>query len=153
MQDMDAHSQLAFLSTHITAVDGLEGEIAEWGSLILENEKMTGCQRIRCSPPGIFRVNIRRRSAGPGDSETGDLGLGLGGGGQGACANGFHGKNVPKFKFMIAYFLSLAPILMCHTPNSTSRIIAAKTLFCMGAFIAFLPSRSSLGGNVVAMTR
>ena len=44
MQDMDAHAQLAFLSTHITAVDGLGGEIAEWGSLILENEKMTGCQ-------------------------------------------------------------------------------------------------------------
>ena len=55
--------------------------------------------------------------------------------------------------FMIAYLLSLAPILMCHTPNLTSRIIAAKTIFCMGAFIAFLPSRSSLGGNVVAMTR
>ena len=27
MQDMDAHAQLAFLSTHITAVDGLEGEL------------------------------------------------------------------------------------------------------------------------------
>ena len=95
MQDMDAHAQLAFLSTHITAVDGLEGEIAEWGSLILENEKMTGCQRIRCFPPGIF--NIRRRSAGPDDSETGDLG----GGGQGACANGFHGKNVHDCVFAI----------------------------------------------------
>ena len=101
MQDMDVHAQLelAFLSTNITAVDGLGGEIAEWGSPILENETMTGCQRIRCFPPGTW--NIRRRSAGPGDSETGDLGLGLGGGGQGACANGFYGINVDDCVFAI----------------------------------------------------
>ena len=60
---------------------------------------MTGCQMIRCFQPGIF--NIRQRSAGLGDSETGDLGLGLGGGGQGACANGFYGKNVHDCVFAI----------------------------------------------------
>ena len=72
-------------------------EIAEWGSLILENAKMTGCQRVRCFPPGIF--SIRRRSAGEPESESGPGGPG--GGGQGACADGFHGKNVHDCVFAI----------------------------------------------------
>ena len=38
MQDMDARAQLAFLSAHVIPVDGRKGDIAEWGSLILENK-------------------------------------------------------------------------------------------------------------------
>ena len=51
MQDMDVHAQLelAFLSTNITAVDGLGGEITEWGSLILENAKLTSWSRTTVS--------------------------------------------------------------------------------------------------------
>ena len=82
---MDAREQLAFLSAHITTVNGQKGEIAEWGSLILENQKMNGCQRIRCFPPGIFSSAARKRL--DSDSVTG--------------ANGFHGNNVHDCIFAI----------------------------------------------------
>ena len=89
MQDMDARAQLAFLSAHVIPVDGRKGEIAEWGSLILENKEMNGRQRIRCFPPGIFNVaskSTRRSQIGANPVLS---------------ANGFHGNNVHDCSFAI----------------------------------------------------
>ena len=89
MQDMDARAQLAFLSAHVTPVDGRKGEIAEWGSLILENKKMNGCQRIRCFPPGIFSAASKSTKR----SQIGANPV--------LSANGFHGNNVHDCIFAI----------------------------------------------------
>jgi hypothetical protein len=87
-RDMDAREQLAFLSAHIVPVDKNTGEIAEWGSLILENEKMNGCQRIRCFPPGIFSKNLKRPSESEREPEM-------------LNATGFHGRHVQDCIFAI----------------------------------------------------
>ena len=54
LKEMDAREQSAFLQTHLVQRGHGKAEIAEWGSLVMQNAKMHGCQRIRCFPPGVF---------------------------------------------------------------------------------------------------
>ena len=86
LKEMDAREQSAFLQAHLVQRGHSKAEIAEWGSLVMQNDKMHGCQRIRCFPPGVFNANTKRtRSLRPGE----------------AAASGYHSNHVHDCIFAI----------------------------------------------------